>query len=75
MRPTGIIMASDRNLGLVQDASGKGHIITRGTHIGTRGGRVSDILKDMVIIKETLLTGDGRTVVQQKKLKLREQST
>ena len=75
LKLTGIIMASDRYLGLVQEASGKGHIITRGTHIGTRGGRVSDILKDKVIIKETMISSDGRTVVQEKEIKLRNKST
>jgi Tfp pilus assembly protein PilP len=75
LRLTGIIMASDKNLGLVQEASGKGHIIARGTHIGTRGGRVWDILKDRVIIKETMISSDGRTVVQEKELKLRNKSS
>ena len=75
LKLTGIIIASDRNLGLVQEASGKGYVISKGTHIGIRGGRVSDILKDKVIIKETMISGDGRTVVQQKELKLRNKST
>ena len=74
LRLTGIIVASDRNLGLVQEASGKGHIIARGTPIGTRGGRVSAILKDKVILKETMISNDGRTVVRQKELKLRNKS-
>jgi type IV pilus assembly protein PilP len=75
LKLTGIIIASNRNLGLVQEASGKGYVIAKGTHIGTRGGRVSAILKNKVIIKETMVSADGRTVIQQKELRLRNKTT
>ena len=75
LKLTGIIIASDRNLGLVQEASGKGYVISKGTHIGTRGGRVSAILKNKVVIKETMVSTDGRTVIQQKELRLRNKTT
>jgi type IV pilus assembly protein PilP len=75
LKLTGIIIASDRNLGLVQEASGKGYVISKGTHIGTRGGRVSAILKNKVIIKETMVSADGRTLVQEKELRLRNKTT
>ena len=74
LKLTGIVMSSTQNLGLVQEASGKGHIISKGTRIGTRGGRVSDILKDRVIIKETLENTLGNIVVQKKELKLKNTS-
>jgi type IV pilus assembly protein PilP len=70
LKLTGVIITSNRNLGLVQEASGKGHIISTGTYIGTRGGRVSTILKDKVIIKETLETAQGKIVIQKSELKL-----
>jgi type IV pilus assembly protein PilP len=75
LKLTGIIIASKRNLGLVQEASGKGYVISKGTHIGTRGGRVSAILKNKVIIKETMISSDGRTLIQEKELRLRNKST
>ncbi len=74
LKLTGIVMSSTKNLGLVQEASGKGHIIFTGSRIGIRGGRVSDILKDKVIIKETLENTRGQIVVQKKELKLKNTS-
>ena len=74
LKLTGIVMSSTKNLGLVQETSGKGHIISKGTRIGTRGGRVSDVLKDKVIIKETLENTLGNIVVQKKELKLKNTS-
>ena len=38
---------------LVEDASGKGFIITKGTLIGREDGHVKEIRKDRVIIKQT----------------------
>ena len=74
LKLTGIVISSTKNLGLVQEASGKGHIIYKGTRIGTRGGRVSDILKDKVVVKETLENTRGNIVVQKKELKLKNMS-
>ena len=74
LKLTGIVMSSSKTLGLVQEASGKGYIISKGTRIGTQGGKVSDILKDKVIIKETLENTRGNIVVQKKELKLKNAS-
>lgn len=71
LKLTGIVISSNRNLGLVQEASGKGYVISKGSYIGIRGGRVSDILKNKVIVKEILKNTSGRIVVQKKELKLR----
>lgn len=71
LKLAGIVTSSSKNLGLVQEASGKGYIISKGSRIGTQGGRVSDILKDKVIIKETLENTRGKSVVQKKELKLK----
>ena len=71
LKLTGIVISTNRNLGLVQEASGKGYIIYRGSYIGTRGGRVSDILKNKVIIKETMESAQGKIVVHKTELKLK----
>ncbi|MBW2410734.1 MAG: pilus assembly protein PilP [Deltaproteobacteria bacterium] len=74
LKLTGIVISVTKNLGLVQETSGKGHIISKGSRIGTRGGRVSDILKDKVIIKETLENTRGNIAVQKTELKLKNTS-
>jgi type IV pilus assembly protein PilP len=75
LKLTGIIFASKRKLALVQEASGKGHIISVGTFIGTKGGTVSEIQKNKVLIQETLVDAYGNTVIQKNELKLRNKPT
>ena len=70
LKLTGVVVTTNRNLGLVQEATGKGHIIYKGSYIGTRGGRVVDILKNKVVIKETMENNQGRIVAQKKELKI-----
>ena len=52
LKLVGIIMASSGNRALVQEASGKGYIIKEGTFIGLHSGKVTEIKKDRVVIKE-----------------------
>lgn len=47
-----IVRAPAGNKALVEEASGKGYIITHGTYIGINSGRVVEILKDRVIVEE-----------------------
>jgi type IV pilus assembly protein PilP len=70
LKLTGIIFASNRKLALVQEASGKGHIISVGTFIGTKGGTVAEIQKHKIVIQETLKDAYGNTVIQKNELKL-----
>ncbi len=48
----GIIVSPKGNTAMVQDASGKGYIITKGTYIGTNFGKVVKILKDKLVVNE-----------------------
>jgi type IV pilus assembly protein PilP len=59
LKLTGIIYATGRNLALVQEASGKGHVIKKGSYIGTKGGKVIEILNKKVIIGEKWQDNDG----------------
>ena len=47
---------------MVQDPSGKGHTLTRGTLIGKNWGRVSTITQDCVVVKEEYRNYTGRKV-------------
>jgi Tfp pilus assembly protein PilP len=51
----GIIRSPSGNRALVEETSGKGYAITKGTYIGTNSGRVVNILKDKIIVYEPLL--------------------
>ena len=48
----GVIVSPQGNKAMVEDASGKGYILTKGTYIGTNFGKVFKILADKVVIHE-----------------------
>ncbi len=64
------IVIRDRggNRGLVQESSGKGHIIVLNTKIGTRGGKVVEIKKDRLIIEERGKDDFGRIIAKKREL-------
>jgi len=74
LKLTGIIYATGRNFALVQEASGKGHVIKKGTYIGTKGGRVIEILNKKVIIGEKWKGSDGNIYIQKNELTLLKKS-
>ena len=74
LKLTGIIYATGRNLALVQEASGKGHVIKKGSYIGTKGGKVIEILNKKVIIGEKWQDNDGNIYNQKNELKLLNKS-
>ena len=55
LKLVGIIRSASGNKALVEEASGKGYVIKKGTYIGISCGTVGEILKDRVIIDEPLL--------------------
>jgi len=57
---------------VVQDPSGKGYILTKGTLVGTKGGYVKEILKNKVIIEERAKDLMGQVKVTEFELALRK---
>ncbi|MEA3280829.1 MAG: pilus assembly protein PilP [Thermodesulfobacteriota bacterium] len=55
LRLVGIIRSASGNKAMVEEASGKGYVIKKGTYIGINCGTVGEILKDRVIVDEPLL--------------------
>ena len=72
LKLVGIIQAPGGNKGLVEEATGKGYIITMGTYMGTNGGRVIDILNDRVIVEEETEDVLGKLTLQKRELKLQK---
>ncbi len=56
-----IISTPEGNIALVEDATGKGYFLKRGTWIGKNDGKVTKILKDKVIIEEAYQDIFGQT--------------
>ena len=67
-----VIRSPDGNMALVEEASGKGYIVSIGTYVGLNGGRVTRILKDRLIIEEETENILGKVSVQNRELKLQK---
>ncbi|MDM8535546.1 pilus assembly protein PilP [Desulfobacterales bacterium HSG17] len=69
LKLVGIISAESGNKALVEEASGKGYIIIKGTYIGIHSGKVVDILKDRIIVEEEDKDMLGQISVRKRELK------
>jgi type IV pilus assembly protein PilP len=56
-----ILSTPEGNVALVEDATGKGYFLKKGTWIGKNDGKVTKILKDKVIIEEVYQDIFGQT--------------
>ena len=72
LKLTAIIRAPSGNRALVEDGTGKGYVISKGTYIGLNSGRVIEIDKDRVIIEEEIENVLGELTIQNSELKLQK---
>jgi type IV pilus assembly protein PilP len=67
----GIVLSHAGNKALVEEPSGKGYIISKGTYIGQNFGRVKRILEDKVVVEEEVedyLSGEMKLQATELKL-------
>ena len=57
---------------MVEEASGKGYVIAKGTYIGIYSGRVIQILNDRVIVEEEVEDSLGNLTIQKRELKFQK---
>ncbi len=72
LRLVGIIRAPSGNKALVQEASGKGYIIKKGTRLGRNSGQVVQILRSKVIVEEEVENVLGKMTMRKKELNLQK---
>ncbi|NWG03848.1 MAG: pilus assembly protein PilP [Syntrophaceae bacterium] len=60
-----IISAPEGNIAMVEDATGKGYFLKKGTWVGKNDGKVTKILKDKVVIEEAYQDIFGQTKTQE----------
>jgi len=70
LKLVGIILASSGNRALVEESSGKGYVIKKGTYIGTNGGKIVKIQKERVYIEEKFEDVFGKIQTRKRELKL-----
>ena len=65
-----IMLTEKEDWALVRDSKGDGHVIKVGTPIGRRGGRVTEILADKVVVREYFKDIRGREQKRDRVLRL-----
>lgn len=70
LKLVGIILASSGNRALVEESSGKGYVIKKGTYIGTNGGKIVKIQKETVYVEEKFEDVFGKIQTRKRELKL-----
>jgi type IV pilus assembly protein PilP len=70
LRLVGIVLASSGNRALVEESSGKGYVIKKGTYIGTNAGKVVKIKKETVIVEEEFEDVYGKIAIRKREIKL-----
>jgi type IV pilus assembly protein PilP len=67
------VVTGDANpIAMVEDPSGRGHIIRRNSKVGKQDGRVGQILRDSVIVTEYWQGPDGKTKPNPVAMKLKQ---
>jgi type IV pilus assembly protein PilP len=72
MKLTAIIISPQRSIAMVQESTGKGHVIKKGSFVGINSGRVVDIRQNEVIIEEEVEDLLGKIIVRKRELKLQK---
>lgn len=74
LKLTAILQVPSENqaMAMVEDPTGKGYIVKEGTYIGEKGGRVSQILEDRIIIREAYKDVFGKIAEREIEKKLQQ---
>lgn len=56
----GIVIGDASPLAMVEDRAGVGHLVRRNTQIGKQGGKVTQILRDCIVVTSFATGGDDR---------------
>ena len=72
LKLSAVMRTATGNSAIVEDASGKGYVIKKGTYIGLHSGQVVKIDKDRVLIEEEMENINGEFVIQNTELKLQK---
>ena len=70
LKLVGIMLSENGNKALLEDSSGKGYVVSKGTYIGTNSGKVIRINKDRIVIEEEFEDVFGKTKLRQREIKL-----
>jgi type IV pilus assembly protein PilP len=72
LKLSAILLAPSGSRALVQETSGKGYIVKKGTYIGINSGKIVEILEDQIIVEEEAEDIYGKVSIVKKSLKLQK---
>ncbi|MDU9049290.1 MAG: pilus assembly protein PilP [Candidatus Electrothrix sp. Rat3] len=72
LRLVAVMAFKDKNIAMLEDVTGKGHLVEQGTLIG-RHGIVSSIKADLLLVTESYETTTGRKVVKEIPMHMQQQ--
>jgi type IV pilus assembly protein PilP len=72
LKVVAIIRALSGNKAMVTEASGKGYIVKKGTLIGTRSGKIVEILTDRIVVEEETEDIYGKVSVKKRSLQIQK---
>ncbi len=70
LKLTAIILRPAGNKAMMEEATGKGYVVIKGTPIGKNWGKVTEILKDRIIIEEEVENILGKVTLEKKEIKM-----
>jgi type IV pilus assembly protein PilP len=74
LKLTAIIRIPSGFKAMVEETTGKGYIVTVGTYVGTHSGKVTNILKDRIIVEEEVEDALGNVANRNSELKFQKPS-
>ncbi len=72
LKVSAIIRAPSGNRALVEDATGKGYVVTNGTYMGLNSGKVVRIERDRIVVEEEIENVLGELTLKNTELKLQK---
>ncbi len=72
LKLTAIVSFGDQPKAIIEDISGKGFVAEKGTKVGVKGGIITDIVDNKVIITETTVDFTGKETVTTKEMTLKK---
>ncbi len=70
LKVSGIIRSPNGHKALVEEASGKGYIVSEGTYLGNRGGKIITIGNDTLVVEEPHEDNFGNEVMKTREMKI-----
>ena len=72
LKLSAIMRTPEGNSAIVEDATGKGYVVKKGTYIGLNSGQVVDINRDRILIEEEIENVMGELKIVNIEMKLQK---